>query len=443
MSTLAQYDRARAALAQAVQIDDVIPLLDEFELAKLRAKQIKDQALLADATEFQLRAERRLGEIITAAKAAGLFRQGRQHEKKSGGDFIERPTLTEAGIDTKLSSRAQSRASISEQAFENMVNATRERIASGKAKIIEADLPAGARSIMGSRQEPDESLDFFPTPPWATRALVEEVLGAELGYVWEPACGEGHMAEVLREYSIHIRATDIFDYGYGIADVDFLTQDDNTAAGTDWIITNPPFGDLTEKFTLRAIELAKIGVAMFVRLQWLESVGRYETIFKDHPPTCIAFFAERVPLCKGEWKPDGTTATAYIWLVWIKGQEPRSPFWIPPGQRERLTKPDDAARFTSHPVIRKEDYDPATGEVRITSESRTNHKPESVPDSVGTDARQSSASVSEPASDHPPSVAGAGSPSYLPEIILPGVAPTFEHIAAFTDLTNPISARAS
>ena len=276
----------------------------------------------------------------------------------------------------------------------------------------------GARSIMNSRQEPDDSLDFFPTPPWATRALVQEVLGAELGYVWEPACGEGHMAEVLREYSVHIRATDIFDYGYGIANVDFLTQDDNTAAGTDWIITNPPFGDLTEQFTLRAIELAKIGVAMFVRLQWLESVGRYETIFRDHPPTCIAFFAERVPLCKGEWKPDGTTATAYIWLVWIKGQEPRPPFWIPPGQRERLTKPDDAARFTSHPVIRKEDYDPATGEVRITDESGTNHQPVNVPDS------------------------DAGSPS-LPEVILPGKWATFEHVAGFVDLTSEVAGRAS
>ena len=200
--------------------------------------------------------------------------------------------------------------------------------------------------------------------------------------------------------------------------MDFLTQDDNTAAGTDWIITNPPFGDLTEQFTLRAIELAKIGVAMFVRLQWLESVGRYETIFRDHPPTCIAFFAERVPLCKGEWKPDGTTATAYIWLVWIKGQEPRPPFWIPPGQRERLTKPDDAARFTSHPVIRKEDYDPATGEVRITDESGTNHQPVNVPDS------------------------DAGSPS-LPEVILPGKWATFEHVAGFVDLTSEVAGRAS
>ena len=47
----------------------------------------------------------------------------------------------------------------------------------------------------------------------------------------------------------------------------------------------------------------------------------------------------------GRWDADGVTMTAYIWLVWIKGAEPRAPFWIPPGCREALTKPDDAKRF--------------------------------------------------------------------------------------------------
>jgi hypothetical protein len=218
----------------------------------------------------------------------------------------------------------------------------------------------GARSIMGSRHEPDDSLDYFPTPPWATRALIEVVLGKNLNSIWEPACGEGHMAEVLREYCNEVLASDIYAYGYGEV-ADFLEYE--TDKHPDWIITNPPFGDETEKFVLRALELAKIGVAMFVRLQWLESVGRYETIFRDHPPTCIAFFAERVPLCKGKWESAGSTATAYIWLIWVKGKPPQPPFWIPPGQREALTKPDDAARFTAHPVIRKENYNPETGEI--------------------------------------------------------------------------------
>jgi hypothetical protein len=33
-----------------------------------------------------------------------------------------------------------------------------------------------ARSVMACRVEQRDSLDFFPTPPWATRALVERTL---------------------------------------------------------------------------------------------------------------------------------------------------------------------------------------------------------------------------------------------------------------------------
>jgi hypothetical protein len=48
----------------------------------------------------------------------------------------------------------------------------------------------------------------------------------------------------------------------------------------DWLITNPPFGTKTVRFVLRALELARVGVAMFVRLQWLETVERYELLFR-------------------------------------------------------------------------------------------------------------------------------------------------------------------
>lgn len=231
---------------------------------------------------------------------------------------------------------------------------------------LEKALPNGNRAIMSSRQEPDDSLDFFPTPPWATRALVERVLqNPDLGMLlarekieefsfWEPACGEGHIAEVLNEYSPRVLATDVFDYGYGDRTLDFLNELEASAeAGKhDFIITNPPFKEKGEAFVLQALKRAKLGVAMFLRLQWLETIGRYENVFRDNPPTLIAFFAERVNLCKGRWDPEGGTATAYMWLIWLKGDEPFPPFWIPPGCREALTRPDDAARFTQRPVAK-------------------------------------------------------------------------------------------
>jgi Protein of unknown function (DUF3102) len=212
----------------------------------------------------------------------------------------------------------------------------------------ETQMPSGGLAIAHRRVEPEDSLDFFPTPPWATRALFERVFvhmgkrgHCQFQTVWEPACGEGHMAEPLREYFREMHASDIKDYGAGYPTCDFLQARDHSA---DWIITNPPFNDSPD-FVLKALKLAGHGVAMFVRLAWLESADRYDRIFKDHPPTLIAIFSERVPLHKGRWEEDGTTMTAYIWLVWIKGAEPRAPFWIPPGCRDALTKPDDGKRF--------------------------------------------------------------------------------------------------
>jgi hypothetical protein len=227
-------------------------------------------------------------------------------------------------------------------------------------------LPNGARAIMASRQEPDDSLDFFPTPPWAGRGLTKKVLPVigirQLGYVWEPACGEGHIAEVLREDTDTVVATDIKDYGYEGCSVEDFLKARSSGRSTQWIITNPPFGDKAIEFVKIALDLAQVGVAMFFRSQWVvEGIERYEAIFRDRPPTVCAFFVERVPLYKGRWDPDGTTATAYCWLVWLKGRAPRAPLWIPPCRKE-LTYPDDEERFTKHPVIKKQHKPPRNPE---------------------------------------------------------------------------------
>lgn len=296
--------------------------------------------------------------IVSQTEAADLMSVGRRSVQRAA-------TVVEQGIPDLQQAVEQDRVAVS----------VAEKIArmpeAEQPAALEKALPNGARAIMSSRKEPDDSLDFFPTPPWATRALIEEILipyfdtydngsegsGREFERlrIWEPACGEGHMAEVLREYCPDVLATDIFDYGYGDKLIDYLSGlEADAIEQRDFIITNPPFGDKGEAFVLESLRRARVGVAMFVRLQWLETVGRYERIFKDNPPTRIVFYAERVNLCKGRWDPDGGTATAYIWLIWIKGEEPRAPRWIPPTCRKSWTMSDDAERFTQHPVAKKD-----------------------------------------------------------------------------------------
>lgn len=209
-----------------------------------------------------------------------------------------------------------------------------------------------SHAVMQQRSEPHDSLDDFPTPPWATRALIKhviwpnqtdvfdppEVMSRES--VWEPACNRGYMARTLKEYFRRVSATDIHDYGYESGDwcqervIDFLWPDSEgpmiAKQGVDWIITNPPFR-LAERFFHRAWQVKGVqGVAMLVRTSFLEGIGRYNNIFRQNPPSFVAQFSERVPMVRGRCDQEASTATSYCWLVWMMGEEGTRLVWIPP-----------------------------------------------------------------------------------------------------------------
>ncbi len=185
---------------------------------------------------------------------------------------------------------------------------------------------------MAQRTEATDSLDDFPTPPWATRALMTHVIGdcgpfAKQSCL-EPACGAGHMARPLREYFGDVRASDIHPYGYGEV-ADFLNAS-LEAASVDWAITNPPFR-LAEAFVKRSLVIARRGVAILARTVFIESIGRYRKIFATDPPSRFAQFTERVPMLRGRLDRKASTATGYAWLIWEKGRETKSQLmWIPP-----------------------------------------------------------------------------------------------------------------
>ena len=193
-----------------------------------------------------------------------------------------------------------------------------------------------SHAVMAQRSEPTDSLDDFPTPPWATRALVEHVItrrddDASLS-VLEPACGRGYMSQALGEYFGAVTSSDIHDYGF--AETRDFFKPAHAAGSFDWVITNPPFR-LAEDFIDRSMLIARIGVAMLVRTVFLESVGRYQRIFSVCPPTVVAQFSERVPMVKGRVDKKASTATGYAWLVWKKSQSefPRLA-WIPPCRKQ-------------------------------------------------------------------------------------------------------------
>lgn len=195
-------------------------------------------------------------------------------------------------------------------------------------------------AVMQRRVEPHDSLDDFPTPPWATRALLKRLFGplptAHLS-AREPAANRGHMVRPLREWFGTVEASDIFDYGVGFPQADYLFGP--LPSEVDWTITNPPFR-LARQFIERALMTSSRGVAVIVRTAFLEGVSRYNGLFAHHPPSQILQFSERVVMHKGKLSPNGSTATAYCWIVWERGAKGTEFDWIRPC-RKMLERPGD------------------------------------------------------------------------------------------------------
>lgn len=229
--------------------------------------------------------------------------------------------------------------------------------------------PRGSTAVMARRIEPPDSLDYFPTPGWGTRAIIEKLIGCRVissndTDVIDPCCGSGHMARPLNEYFDNVHAADVFNYGYGLKE-DFL--DPAIGRRADWYFLNPPF-KAGPAFVLKALERARHGVAALVRTSFLEGGDRYETIYQNTPPTGFFQFSERLIMAKGicrnpdlrywhinpktgqgEWRMP-STATAYCWMFWHRGSERMPPDWIEPGTRRRLQKLEDYDPHEQPPV---------------------------------------------------------------------------------------------
>lgn len=220
--------------------------------------------------------------------------------------------------------------------------------------------------MMQQRHEAGDSLDDFPTPPWAVRALLNwlQWYVRDGMLCREPAANRGHMVRALCERFGAVEARDVHDYGAGFGVRDYLVGDDPDPV--DWTITNPPFNAI-EPFIQRALRTSRVGVAVLARLAIIEGEARYRSLFRVTPPTDVLQFSERVVMHKGHLpnpnKPvpvrdvagrvivdpytgrmrtaRPSTASAYCWLVWTKPLTMRTGLhWIGPC-RAALERPGD------------------------------------------------------------------------------------------------------
>jgi len=172
-----------------------------------------------------------------------------------------------------------------------------------------------------------DGVDFYPTPGWATFALIKNEQFR--GQIWECACGDGAMSEVLLQTGNDVISSDLYDRGYGETGCDFLIS----AQRAQNIITNPPFHS-AEGFVARALDLAKSKFALLLRLAFLEGAGRTRTIFHKSPPARVWVFSERITFYPKGAAVAGSGTTAYAWFVWDKSHQSGTELrWLRPGYK--------------------------------------------------------------------------------------------------------------
>jgi hypothetical protein len=172
--------------------------------------------------------------------------------------------------------------------------------------------------------------DFFPTPSWATFALIDNEKFK--GDIWECACGDGTMSRVLDETGQEVFSSDLYERGYGEAGHDFLAA----TRTTDNIVTNPPY-NCAEGFVARGVQQSKRKFALLLRLAFLEGANRANTIFAKNPPSRVWVFSERITFYPSGVEPKGSGTTAYAWFVWDKNASGGTELkWFKPGYKARF-----------------------------------------------------------------------------------------------------------
>ena len=185
--------------------------------------------------------------------------------------------------------------------------------------------PRGA-AVGASQIDRHIAANFYPTPPEATLALLS--VESFDGSIWEPACGKGHIASVLKSHDLSVVSTDLNDWGFGIPKVDFLKE---IRPRAKHIVTNPPYGSgLADDFILKSLAfMAHTGgkVAMLLNLASLAHQSR-TSFWRTMPPARI--YAVDSVVCWPD--PDRSPPRhfqqhRYCWCVWEPNHTGPSAFW--------------------------------------------------------------------------------------------------------------------
>ena len=185
---------------------------------------------------------------------------------------------------------------------------------------------SGGQLAGGNSTSKREENDFYATNPETLKLFLYEFWkdNSFEGDILEPACGQGHISETLKEMlpNFNITSTDLIDRGYGEGGVNFLTHDYSKTFNT--VITNPPFS-LAKEFIEKGLEIADKYVIMLCKIQLLEGAKRKD-MFLNTPLKYVYVHTTRQATWK-EGKPTDSkgkkwaTTMCLAWFVWDKEYE--------------------------------------------------------------------------------------------------------------------------
>jgi len=157
--------------------------------------------------------------------------------------------------------------------------------------------------------------DFYPTPAWATQALLQRFHLPAGSQVFEPCAGALDMATVLRDH--HYVTTNDPDltratmYHRDARDGKFWDQ----FGRWDAIVTNPPFV-IASDILRQALDHSD-HVAFLLRLTFLEPCEGRERLLVETPPRRL------IVLPRISFTGDGgTDSVTCAWFVWSSRVDP-------------------------------------------------------------------------------------------------------------------------
>jgi len=153
------------------------------------------------------------------------------------------------------------------------------------------------------------------------------------GPIWEPACGDGAMVDVLRAEGHEVYDTDIALDGVNFLQtpVNFLQTDVDASAninGTKHIITNPPFS-LAESFVRHALKLTQpiVGAKVAMLLPtYFDNAKTRIGLFKNPPFKIKYVLTNRIRWPNLMQKANGPS-TNHAWYVWQWGNNEEPKIW--------------------------------------------------------------------------------------------------------------------